>query len=86
VLPGSEQAQAIAAAERLRQRVEQLALAHEASTVAKTVTISVGVASLCPTEQESAQRLLSGADQALYGAKRGGRNRSCAAVFGTPGR
>lgn len=85
VLPGSEQAPAIVAAERLRQRVEQLALPHEASTVAKTVTISVGVASLCPTEQESAQRLLSGADQALYGAKRGGRNRSCAAVFGKPG-
>lgn len=81
ILPGSDQQQAIATAERLRQRVEQLQMPHEASTVGKTVTISVGVASLRPSERDRGETLLSAADQALYGAKRGGRNRTCAAVF-----
>jgi diguanylate cyclase (GGDEF)-like protein len=81
VLPGSNQEQGIATAERLRQRVEQLRMPHEASTVGKTVTISVGVASFHPTEKDKPETLLSAADQALYGAKRGGRNRTCAAVF-----
>ena len=81
ILPGSDQQQAIATAERLRQRVEALQIPHAASSVKNTVTISVGCASLTPHEKDEPQRLISGADQALYGAKNGGRNRTCAAVF-----
>ncbi|HSE49046.1 MAG TPA: diguanylate cyclase [Terriglobales bacterium] len=82
VLPGSDQKQAIASAERLRQRVEQMGMPHEARISGpKTVTISVGVAALSPKPTDEPQTLLSAADQALYGAKHGGRNRTCAAVF-----
>ena len=82
VLPGNDQKQAIVAAERLRQRVEGLAMPHAARTSGqKTVTISVGVASLTPKAIDGQQVLLSAADQALYAAKHGGRNRTCAAVF-----
>lgn len=82
VLPGSDQRQAIATAERLRQRVEGLGIPHDAATSGnKIVTISVGVASLAPKEKDLQETLLSAADQALYGAKHGGRNRTCAAVF-----
>jgi diguanylate cyclase (GGDEF)-like protein len=82
VLPGSDQQQGIATAERLRQRVEALNMPHEAATSGnKKVTISVGVASYKPAEKDRGDTLLSAADQALYGAKHGGRNRTCAAVF-----
>jgi diguanylate cyclase (GGDEF)-like protein len=82
VLPGSDQQAAIATAERLRQQVEKLAMPHEAATSGnRVVTISVGAASYKPTDKDRAETLLSAADQALYGAKHGGRNRTCAAVF-----
>ncbi|MDP9267091.1 MAG: diguanylate cyclase [Acidobacteriota bacterium] len=82
VLPGSDQQAAIATAERLRQQVEKLGLPHEAATSGnRVVTISVGVAFYQPTEKDRPETLLSAADQALYGAKHGGRNRTCAAVF-----
>jgi diguanylate cyclase (GGDEF)-like protein len=82
VLPGTDQQQAIVTAERLRQRVEAMNMPHEAATSGnKRVTISVGVASYLPKAKDRAETLLSAADQALYGAKHGGRNRTCAAVF-----
>jgi len=82
VLPGSDRDQAVATAERLRQRVEQLGMPHEAATSgSKRVSISVGVAALRPKAKDEPEMLLSAADQALYGAKHGGRNRTCAAVF-----
>jgi two-component system cell cycle response regulator len=59
-------------AERYRQRVEDLAIPHEA-TVKKIVTISVGVACWHQRE-ETVSAWLKAADLALYQAKRLGRN------------
>ncbi|HEX3823469.1 MAG TPA: sensor domain-containing diguanylate cyclase [Mycobacteriales bacterium] len=59
-------------ADRLRQAVaEQYAQGSETDV---TVTISVGVATLSP-HIENAVDLVTGADRALYAAKRAGRNR-----------
>ena len=60
-------------AERLREGIEKLNITHESSPRGR-ITISVGAASAVPAAGESAQELLKRADDALYEAKRRGRN------------
>jgi hemerythrin len=57
------------------EAVAALAIPHAASTVAAHVTVSVGAASLLPDRQSTAAQIVAAADQALYAAKRQGRNR-----------
>lgn len=77
VLPQSDLDQAAAVAERLRLAVAAANI-ELPSTPALHVTISIGVApALAGT---SLAALLARADQALYEAKHGGRNRVCRAV------
>lgn len=65
---------AMALAERLRKVVESSrTVLEDGRQIA--VTISLGVASVPEQELESVTELLEAADQALYRAKRGGRNR-----------
>lgn len=68
VAPGIGLASALDLAERLRRTV-----AEQAFAAAGRVTISIGVATLYPGEPADA--LLKRADEALYRAKDGGRNR-----------
>ena len=75
VLPGADGAAAAAAGERVRQAVESLQMRHEASPSASVVTVSVGVASCRADFLLKPSALLTAADEALYGAKRAGRNR-----------
>lgn len=75
LLPQADAAQATQAAERMRQAVEQLGLAHEASDTAPVVTVSVGVAMSKATPTRDSAALVEAADQALYHAKHRGRNR-----------
>ncbi len=78
VLPSVDAAQAMDLAERLRQTVEDLDLAHETSHgLRHVITISVGVATAALTKGGSAEALLAAADKALYLAKERGRNRVC---------
>jgi diguanylate cyclase (GGDEF)-like protein len=65
LLPDSDSDGAARAAERLRQRVSDLT----------SVTISVGVATMTATRQTEPSSLISAADEALYEAKRAGRDR-----------
>jgi diguanylate cyclase (GGDEF)-like protein len=54
-----------------------MALPHAASGAADHVTISVGVAGLVPPNDDSQpEELIRRADEALYAAKKGGRNRA----------
>jgi diguanylate cyclase (GGDEF)-like protein len=66
-------------AERLRSAIVGLAIPHAHSTAGPVVTASIGAATLAPGQKSSAHRLLDLADQALYAAKKAGRNRVSAA-------
>ena len=73
LLPNSDAGAAMLVGERIRTRVEQLAIPHGMST-AKAITVSVGVASISPSEAQPQDDLMEAADAALYAAKRRGRN------------
>ncbi|MEO5560032.1 MAG: diguanylate cyclase [Dokdonella sp.] len=70
-------------AERLRRRVEVLALAHVTSPVAPHATVSAGVSAMCPEAAQSPDVLIEMADRALYIAKAKGRNRVAAPAVPT---
>ncbi len=72
LLPGIESGGAITFAERLRSVVEQLSLLHDGQRV--KLTCSFGVATIDPSIAATVSPVTL-ADQALYQAKRSGRNR-----------
>ncbi|MBU1230590.1 MAG: GGDEF domain-containing protein [Proteobacteria bacterium] len=73
ILPHTSREQAALLAERLRQRVAGRFFRAGAAKAGLSLTVSAGVAALSPGS--SAQELVLLADQALYLAKNGGRNR-----------
>jgi len=75
-LPGTDLEAALAVAERLRRSVEETAVTLPGEVI--RFTCSFGVAERLPGET-SLTPLLARADQALYEAKRTGRNRVCSA-------
>lgn len=85
VLNRTPLAQAQVVAERVRQAVEAMGLPNEASPSHANVTMSIGVASMRAQDPDaSTQRLISLADEALYQAKNGGRNRVCPRAVRAP--
>jgi diguanylate cyclase (GGDEF)-like protein len=77
VLSGVDRADGLAVAERIRRQVAQ------ADSGPHRVTVSLGVAQFWPYRGDSGEQLLVRADQALYAAKHGGRNRVQAASADT---
>lgn len=73
ILPETNASGALLLAEQLRLAVEQQKMEHH-SSVYGIVTISLGVAAFMPKPGSSPAVLVSRADQALYEAKRQGRN------------
>ncbi len=77
ILPDTPLAGATIVAEKIRQTINKLNLAHTGSPH-QHVTLSIGVASLTPSVCEAGpQALIEAADRALYRAKSAGRNRVC---------
>jgi len=61
--------------EQIRNEVRDLAIRNEGSPIDKVVTVSVGVAVTRPGAGRSLTGAIQTADEALYEAKQGGRNR-----------
>ena len=75
VLPDTTLAQARVLAERIRAHVAGLGLEQAPAAHHRQVTLSIGVAAFDRERLNGPETLLAAADQALYAAKRGGRNR-----------
>jgi diguanylate cyclase (GGDEF)-like protein len=73
---GREHAERIGA--EILESVRQLGIPHQGSGAAPVLTISLGIACVLPAARRSRAGLVQLADQALYAAKDGGRNRLAA--------
>jgi diguanylate cyclase (GGDEF)-like protein len=74
VLMGGDRADAAATAERVRQAVTQLAIAHAASGTQPHVTVSIGVSTVDAGGDYSHEHAVRLADIALYATKARGRD------------
>jgi diguanylate cyclase (GGDEF)-like protein len=74
VLYDTTREHALRIGEEILEEVRQLGIAHDASSAASVLTISLGIACVVPVARRSSAGLLQLADQALYAAKDGGRN------------
>ncbi len=79
VAPNTDLENASILAERIRKRIEETVVKHNATELA--VTVSLGLAGK-QAGMENPEVLLSKADRALYQAKQTGRNRYCVAQSG----
>jgi diguanylate cyclase (GGDEF)-like protein len=77
LLPQTAVAGSITTAEMMRSAVESLRITHEGSSLGR-VSLSIGVASLIPSGTDTLESLMRSADEQLYRAKLGGRNRVAA--------
>jgi diguanylate cyclase (GGDEF)-like protein len=75
ILPGAGEEDARRIAEEIRLGVQALELEHRGSPTSPVMTVSIGVASFRPELEHEEVRIVAAADQALYAAKRSGRNR-----------
>ena len=73
ILPETDKEGAMIRADRLRQTIAEFPFAHRELQPSGIVSVSVGV-STYPEDGVTKQDLLESADQALYAAKRAGRN------------
>ncbi len=78
LLPETPRDAAVRIAEMCRVAIQGAQIEHRASSCGPHLSISVGVATLCPAPDLSADRLIRQADEVLYVAKGQGRNRVCA--------
>lgn len=74
VLNGKDIYQARLVAERMRATIHQMRIRYAGLAEGSSVTASFGVASGRPAKEAEVIDLISGADAALYAAKRNGRN------------
>jgi len=83
LLPNTDEAGALALAEKTRQGVLELGIQHEKNVKhGKIISMSFGVTTLLPAKGQQPEDLVTIADKALYQAKENGRNRVEVAMLG----
>lgn len=81
VLPNTDIQGAASVAEIIGQQVRGLQIVHAKSAVSEYVTLSLGVACCIPAPMSQPGTLIAIADEALYRAKKDGRDRVSVATF-----
>jgi diguanylate cyclase (GGDEF)-like protein len=76
ILPRTTANNALQVAEKIRQQIKTLSLAHPDSLAGDYVSLSLGVCAVIPDSQYTQKELLVAADRALYQAKKQGRDRA----------
>lgn len=75
ILVGADEGTSLRLAERVRERIELLPLVGSGPEAPLSCTASIGVVSSARYPEAGAEELLRRADEAMYAAKKGGRNR-----------
>lgn len=75
VLPNTPSAHLPVIMDNIRDQIRELNIQHPRSPIGDWVTISIGAATVIPTDDRSHYDLLREADEALYRAKAAGRDR-----------
>lgn len=83
LMPETDEQSALTAANRMREIVEATPFVINAGGETITKTVSIGIANSHP-DGDSAEALIKRADEALYSAKRGGRNQVKVAAHYVP--
>jgi diguanylate cyclase (GGDEF)-like protein/PAS domain S-box-containing protein len=76
IMPNTDLHGARIIAESARAAVEELQIPNKSSTVLPFITLSLGVSTMIPTQNSTPDALIKDADNALYEAKKAGRNRA----------
>jgi diguanylate cyclase (GGDEF)-like protein len=74
ILPNSELKTAVNLGESIKNEINKLNINHEFSKTSNKVTLSIGAASIIPRRDISINEFIRKADNALYVAKKSGRN------------
>lgn len=80
ILPNTSQRGAELVAEKMRRLVRRQIIPHQGSELDARITLSLGVAVTIPLPETSPEALIHRADDALYQAKHGGRDRVVVAL------
>lgn len=78
ILPNTGLEGAMTVAQTIQAALDNLQLPNAQSLVSPYVTLSLGIASMLPTQDQLPEALVAAADKALYAAKHQGRNRAIA--------
>jgi diguanylate cyclase (GGDEF)-like protein len=74
IMPELDLTHAIAVAERIRAAVESHVFTFMGKKLDGQVTVSIGLAALMPGDDQTVEKFIKNADDALYRSKRNGRN------------